>query len=513
MTTKLALLSLSDKRGIVDFAEGLVAQGYTIISTGGTQKTLAAAGVPVQSVAEITGFPEILDGRVKTLHPYIHGGILARRDLASHRQQLAEHQISTIDLVAVNLYPFAATIAKDDVTLEQAIENIDIGGPTMVRAAAKNYKHVTVVVNPDRYADILAELQANGTVSEAMRYQLAVEAFSHTAEYDALISGWLYQHVAEAARFAPTLVLPFSKVQDLRYGENPRQQAAFYRETQAAVGTVAGAKQLHGKELSFNNLNDLNAAWEMVQEFDEPAAVAVKHANPCGIAVAADLFTAYERAYEADPVSIFGGIVALNRTVDVQTAKKMNEIFLEVVIAPDYEAEALTILTGKKDLRILQSPLPEVRAELDVKKVSGGLLIQALDQEAISSAAWHTVTETKPTPQQIADMVFGMKVVKHVKSNAIVLVKNGQTIGIGAGQMNRVGAARIAIEQAGAKAEGSVLASDAFFPFADTVEEAVQAGVKAIVQPGGSLKDQDSIDACNLHGLTMMLTSVRYFKH
>ncbi|HZK25603.1 MAG TPA: bifunctional phosphoribosylaminoimidazolecarboxamide formyltransferase/IMP cyclohydrolase [Oscillospiraceae bacterium] len=513
MTTKLALLSVSDKTGIVGFARGLAAQGYTIISTGGTQKTLADAGVPVQSVAEITGFPEILDGRVKTLHPYIHGGILARRDLASHQQQLAEHQIKTIDLVAVNLYPFAATIAKKDVTLAQAIENIDIGGPTMVRSAAKNYKYVTVAVNPARYADILTELQANGTVSEAMRYQLAVEAFSHTAEYDALISDWLYQQLEEAPRFAPTMVLPFSKVQDLRYGENPSQQAAFYREPQAAVGTVASAQQLHGKELSFNNLNDLNAAWEMVQEFDEPAAVAVKHANPCGIAVAADLFTAYVCAYEADSVSIFGGIVALNRTVDAQTAKKMSEIFLEVIIAPDYEDEALTILTSKKNVRILRAPLPAARAAIDVKKVSGGLLIQTLDQKVISPATWQTVTKAEPTPQQIADMVFGMKVVKHVKSNAIVLVKNGQTVGIGAGQMNRVGAARIAIEQAGAKADGSVLASDAFFPFADTVEAAVQAGVTAIIQPGGSQNDQDSIDRCNEQGLAMMLTGVRYFKH
>ena len=513
MTTKLALLSVSDKTGIVDFARGLAAHGYTIVSTGGTQKTLAAAGVPVQSVTEITGFPEILDGRVKTLHPHIHGGILARRDLASHRQQLAEHRISAIDLVAVNLYPFAATIAKADVTLEQAIENVDIGGPTMVRSAAKNYKHVTVVVNSARYADILTELQTKGAVSEAMRYQLAVEAFCHTAEYDALISGWLYQQSAEAPRFAPTLVLPFTKVQDLRYGENPRQQAAFYREPQAAAGTIAYAEQLQGKELSFNNLNDLNAAWEMVQEFEEPAAVAVKHANPCGIAVGQDIYTAYERAYEADPVSIFGGIVALNRTVDARTAKKMQEIFLEVIIAPDYAEEALAILAGKKDLRLLRSPLPETRAGIDVKKVSGGLLVQTLDQEMITPAAWQTVTEAAPTAQQLADMVFGMKVVKHVKSNAIVLVKNGQTIGVGAGQMNRVGAARIAIEQAGAKAAGSVLASDAFFPFADTVEAAAQAGVKAIVQPGGSLKDQDSIAACNKHGLVMMFTGVRYFKH
>ncbi|NLZ92533.1 MAG: bifunctional phosphoribosylaminoimidazolecarboxamide formyltransferase/IMP cyclohydrolase [Firmicutes bacterium] len=513
MITKYALLSVSDKTGIVDFATGLVEQGFTIVSTGGTQKTLAAAGVPVRSVSEITGFPEILDGRVKTLHPFVHGGILARRDLASHRQQLLEHEIMPIDLVAVNLYPFAATIAKKDVTMDLAIENIDIGGPTMVRSAAKNYKHVTVVVNPARYESVLMEMKTKGELSEATRYQLAVEAFSHTAEYDALISQWLYQQMANAPRFAPTMVLPYTKVQDLRYGENPRQVAAFYCEPQAGAGAVASARQLHGKALSFNNLNDLNAAWEMVQEFSEPAAVAVKHANPCGIAVAADLFTAYKRAYEADPVSIFGGIVALNRKVDLATAQKMSEILLEVIIAPAYEEEALAILTRKKDVRILLSPLPEKRAEVDVKKVSGGLLIQTLDQTPISSTAWKTVTDVQPTAQQVADMVFGMKVVKHVKSNAIILVKNGQTIGIGAGQMNRVGAARIAIEQAGEKACGSVLASDAFFPFQDTVEVAVEAGVTAIVQPGGSVKDQDSIEVCNEKGLAMMFTGVRYFRH
>jgi phosphoribosylaminoimidazolecarboxamide formyltransferase/IMP cyclohydrolase len=513
MTTKLALLSVSDKTGIVDFAQGLVKQGFTIISTGGTQKMLAEAGVPVQSVAEITGFPEILDGRVKTLHPLVHGGILARRDLVSHRQQMLEHKISPIDLVAVNLYPFAATVAQKDVTLDLAIENIDIGGPTMVRSAAKNYKHVTVVVNPARYESVIAEMQANGEISESTRYRLAVEAFSHTAEYDAMISQWLYQQESGMPRFAPTMVLPFTKVQDLRYGENPSQKAAFYREPQAGAGTVASACQLHGKALSFNNLNDLNAAWEMVQEFTGPAAVAVKHANPCGIAVAADLFTAYQRAYEADPVSIFGGIVALNRKVDLHTAQKMSEIFLEVIIAPDYEEEALAVLTCKKDIRLLQAELPEKRADIDVKKVSGGLLVQTLDQSPITAEDWKIVTAAQPTAQQVADMLFGMKVVKHVKSNAIVLVKNGQTIGIGAGQMNRVGAARIAIEQAGEKARGSVLASDAFFPFRDTVDAAAEAGVAAIVQPGGSVKDDESIAACNEKGIAMMFTGVRYFRH
>lgn len=513
MATKLALLSVSDKTGLVDFAKGLVEQGFTIISTGGTKKSLADAGVPVKSVADITGFPEILDGRVKTLHPKIHGGILARRDLDTHVQQMEEHGIGSIELVAVNLYPFAQTVAKPDVTLELAIENIDIGGPTMVRSAAKNFKHVAIVVNPARYAAVLEEMGTQGSLSETTRFALAVEAFTHTAEYDAMISGWLYKKVENAPLFAETLVLPYTKVQDLRYGENPQQKAAFYREANAAAGTVADAKQFHGKELSFNNINDLNAAWEIVQEFNEPAAVAVKHANPCGVAISNNIYTAYELAFEADPVSIFGGIVAVNRKLDAKTAQKMSEIFLEVIIAPEYEEEALAILTQKKDVRVLQAQLPQKREKFDIKKVSGGLLVQELDNETIHPAGWGAVTNNKPSLRQIEDMVFGMKVVKHVKSNAIVLVKNGQTIGIGAGQMNRVGAAKIAIEQAGAKAEGSILASDAFFPFRDTVDVAAKAGVKAIVQPGGSLKDQESTQACNEFGLAMMMTGTRYFKH
>lgn len=513
MTTKLALLSVSDKTGLVDFAKGLVEQGFTIISTGGTKKALADAGVPVKSVSDITGFPEILDGRVKTLHPKVHGGILARRDLDEHVRQMEEHGIGSIDLVAVNLYPFAQTVAKPDVTLELAIENIDIGGPTMVRSAAKNFKHVAIVVNPARYATVLEELKKEGAISEATRFALAVEAFTHTAEYDAMISGWLYKKVEDAPLFAETLVLPYTKVQDLRYGENPQQKAAFYREPNAAAGTVASARQLQGKELSFNNINDLNAAWELVQEFTEPAAVAVKHANPCGVAVATSIYTAYERAYDADPVSIFGGIVAVNRTLDAKTAEKMSEIFLEVIIAPEYEEEALAVLAKKKDVRVLQAPLPEKREVFDVKKVSGGLLVQELDNDLVHSAGWGAVTNAKPTLQQIQDMIFGMKVVKHVKSNAIVLVKDGQTIGIGAGQMNRVGAAKIAVEQAGDKAQGSVLASDAFFPFRDTVDVAHKAGVKGIVQPGGSLKDQESTQACNEYGIAMMMTGTRFFKH
>jgi len=512
MTTKLALLSVSDKTGIVEFAQGLIALGFTIISTGGTKKVLEQAQIPVESVSALTGFPEILDGRVKTLHPKIHGGILARRDLAEHLKQMQEHEIPAIDLVAVNLYPFAQTVAKSDVTLEEAIENIDIGGPTMVRAAAKNFAHVAVVVNPERYEGILLEMQERGHLSEETRFTLAVEAFKHTAEYDAVISQWLWQKTA-AGTFPEKLILPFTKVQELRYGENPQQKAAFYQEAQAAPGSIACARQLHGRELSFNNLNDVNAAWEIVQEFNEPAAVAVKHTNPCGVATGKDLFTAYTRAYEADPISIFGGIVAVNREVDQETAEKMSEIFLEVVIAPGFSEEALTVLTQKKNLRLLEAPLMANRDRFDLKKVSGGLLMQTLDTAKIDSAGWETVTRQKPTAEQLADMVFGMKVVKHVKSNAIVLVKDGQTIGIGAGQMNRVGAAKIALEQAGAKAMGCVMASDAFFPFRDTIDAAAAAGVKAVVHPGGSVNDEESIAACNEQGLVMVVTGTRYFKH
>ena len=513
MSKKLALLSVSDKTGLVEFAQGLVEQGFTLVSTGGTQRILTEAGLPVQSVSELTGFPEILDGRVKTLHPKIHGGLLARRELEEHHRQMEEHGILPFEMVAVNLYPFAATVAKAGVTLEEAIENIDIGGPTMVRAAAKNHRHVTVVVNPARYPEILRELAENGALSAETRFTLAVEAFNHTAHYDALIARWLAAQTEKAPQFPETLVLPYEKAAELRYGENPQQQAAFYREPQGVPGTVASAKQLHGKALSFNNLNDLNAAWELVLEFDEPAAVAVKHTNPCGVAVGDDLYTAFTRAFESDPVSIFGGIVAVNRPLDARTAEKLNEIFLEVVVAPAYSAEALAILTRKKNLRLLEIPLPETRETIDLKKVSGGLLLQTLDTSNINSEGWQTVTTNEPTSEQLADMVFGMKVVKHVKSNAIVLVKNGQTLGIGAGQMNRVGAAQIALRQAGEKASGSVLASDAFFPFRDTVDTAAAAGVAAIVQPGGSVKDEDSIAACNEQGVAMVFTGTRYFKH
>lgn len=513
MRNKLALLSVSDKTGLVEFAQGLVELGFSLISTGGTQKALQEAGVPVKSVSGITGFPEIMDGRVKTLHPRIHGGILGRRDLPQHLEEMREHGIGAIDLVAVNLYPFARTVAKPGVTLEEAIENIDIGGPSMVRSAAKNYRDVIVIVNPDRYGKVLEMLRKDGDLTREERLGLAVEAFSHTAGYDATISSWLCRQQAEAPLFPEHLVLSYTKVQELRYGENPQQKAAFYREASPAPGSVAAARKLHGKELSFNNLNDLNAAWELVQEFEEPAAVAVKHANPCGVAVGRDVYEAYLKAYDADPVSIFGGIVAFNRTVDVQTAAKMNEIFLEVIIAPGYEEEALQVLAQKKDVRVLEAPLMKTRESRDYKKVSGGLLVQETDTDEIETGGWGAVTTKRPDPGQLKDLVFAMKVVKHVKSNAIVLARDGQTVGVGAGQMSRVLAARIAIGQAGEKAKGSVLASDAFFPFRDTVDEAARAGVAAIVQPGGSLKDQDSTQACEEHGIAMMMTGRRHFKH
>ncbi|UNC91516.1 bifunctional phosphoribosylaminoimidazolecarboxamide formyltransferase/IMP cyclohydrolase [Candidatus Contubernalis alkaliaceticus] len=514
MSTKYALLSVSDKSGVVDFARSLTELGFEILSTGGTKKSLADAGVPVKSVSEVTGFPEILEGRLKTLHPKIHGGILGKRGEELHQKQMAEHDISPIDLVVVNLYPFAQTIAKEGVTLEDAIENIDIGGPTMVRSAAKNYKDVAVVVNPDRYQEIIDEIKEKGSLSQETRFQLAVEAFTHTAEYDALISSYLSGLLPGEAKFRNTLLLNYKKVQDLRYGENPQQQAVFYREVNPVPSSIAFAQQFQGKELSFNNINDTNAAWELVQEYQEPTIVAVKHANPCGVGTGAELYDAYIRAYDSDPVSIFGGIIAANTRVDKKTAEEILKIFIEVIIAPEYDPEALEALKAKKDIRVLQAKLShEEREKSDFKKVSGGLLVQELDTVLLDPADWQVVTKRKPTDSELADLVFGMKVVKHVKSNAIVLAKNLQTIGVGAGQMNRVGAARIAIEQAGEKAKGSALASDAFFPFPDTVEEAAKAGVTALIQPGGSLKDKDAIETADSFGMTMLFTGRRYFKH
>lgn len=511
-----ALISVSDKTGIVGLAKELAAIGVEIISTGGTAALLQKEGVAVRPVAEVTGFPEILGGRVKTLQPAIHGGILAVRGEQEHMRQLAEHGITPIDLVVVNLYPFKQTISRPEVSMAEAIENIDIGGPTMIRAAAKNFGDVAVVVNPSRYGRIIEELRTGGRVSDELRFELAVEAFQHTAAYDALISRYLWERKPVRENFPRTLTLTYEKVQDLHYGENPHQRAAFYREPFVPAACIAGAQQLHGREMSFNNVNDTNAALELVKEFTGPAVVAVKHANPCGVGIGATTAEAYRKAYEADPVSIFGGIIASNRPVDGETAAEIAKIFAEVVIAPAFTAEALELLTKKKNLRLLQTGDMDAggsRTRDDLKRVSGGLLIQDADTADLDLAALQVVTERAPTAQEMSDLLFAWKVVKHTKSNAIVLARDGMTVGVGAGQMNRVGAARIATGQAGEKAKGSVLASDAFFPFPDTVEEAVKAGVTAIIQPGGSIKDRDSIEAANAHGIAMVFTGMRHFKH
>ncbi|WP_078665660.1 MULTISPECIES: bifunctional phosphoribosylaminoimidazolecarboxamide formyltransferase/IMP cyclohydrolase [Carboxydocella] len=511
---KRALISVSDKTGVTELARGLVELGWELVSTGGTYKTIKEAGIPVTYVSEITGFPEILDGRVKTLHPKIHGGILARRT-PEHLAQLAEQGIGTIDLVAVNLYPFRQTISKPGVTLEEAIENIDIGGPAMVRAAAKNHESVVIVVNPQRYSQVLNYLREEGEVPLVMRRQLAAEAYCHTAQYDAMISQYLFGQTGERpGLLTEDLILAGNKVQTLRYGENPQQQAAFYRLPGYAASGVAGAEQLQGKELSFNNLLDTQAAWNLVQEFTQPAAVIVKHNNPCGAAIAEDIATAYRKALQADPVSAFGGIVALNREVDGETARELTEIFLEVIAAPAFSEEAKTILAAKSNLRLLVMPAGNATVfPYDLRVVGSGLLVQEADTREITAADLRVVSQKQPTPEQIEEMLFAWRVVKHVKSNAIVVTKGGVTLGVGAGQMNRVGSARIALEQAGEKAAGAVLASDAFFPFPDTVELAARAGISAIIQTGGALRDEEVIAAADRLGLVMVLTGVRHFKH
>lgn len=536
-----ALLSVSDKNGIVEFAKGLEALGVEIISTGGTHKKLEEAGVKVTGISDVTGFPECLDGRVKTLHPAVHGGLLARRDMPSHMQQLEELGIQPIDIVAINLYPFKATIMKPDVTLADAIENIDIGGPTMLRSSAKNHKDVTVVCDPADY-DMVLEMLKNGGTDYDTRYRLALKVFQHTAAYDAMISDYLRKEIGAPLPDNPTFT--FEKVQELRYGENPHQHASYYQEIKPWDGSLVKAQQLHGKELSFNNINDTNGALETLKEFkDKPAVVAVKHANPCGVAVGDDLFTAYKKAHDCDPVSIFGGIVACNRPVDKATAEEMNKIFIEIVIAPDFEQDALDILTQKKNIRLLK--LPDILADapedaIDIKKVSGGLLIQGLDTElfdvenaskpdqpATDSAAAGTsafgklvadgklmvVTDREPTENELKDMEMAMKVVKHTKSNGIVFVKDQMTIAIGPGQTNRIWACENGIKRCLFDMKGAVMASDAFFPFNDCVEAAADAGVTAIIQPGGSIRDQESIDMANDKGIAMVFSGMRHFKH
>lgn len=511
---KRAIISVSNKTGVVELARELVALDYEIVSTGGTFKAITQAGIPATYVTEITGFPEILEGRVKTLHPHVHGGILAKRT-PEHLAQLKDLGIIPIDLVVVNLYPFKQTIAKENVTLEEAIENIDIGGPTMVRAAAKNYLAVAIVVNPDRYQDVINELKSTGEVSAALRLSLAAEAFAHTADYDTYIAEYLAQVMDNSDQFPMNLALRGEKIQDLRYGENPHQKAVFYREAGVKGAGVGTARQIHGKELSFNNIIDLNAALELVREFDSPAAVIIKHTNPCGTALGETLTEAYTRAFDADPVSAFGGIVGLNQTVDKDTAEKMTKTFLEAVIAPSFSPEALEVLTKKANIRLLETgDLTKAEgSKYDVKKVNGGILLQDVDAGRVSESDLKVVTKRKPTPEEVAELLFSWKVVKHVKSNAIVVSKDRQTIGVGAGQMNRVGSANIAFAQAGEKCVGAVLASDAFFPFRDTIDQAAKAGITAIIQPGGSLRDEESIKAADEHNIAMVFTGMRHFKH
>lgn len=515
MAIKRALVSVSDKTGIVEFCRGLAELGVEVISTGGTKNLLAKEGVPVIGISDVTGFPEILDGRVKTLHPAVHSGLLAIRDSEEHQKQMKELGLDYIDLVVVNLYPFQETIAKPGVAYEDAIENIDIGGPTMLRSAAKNHAFVSVVVDAADYGKVLEEIKADGDTTLNTRKALAAKVFRHTASYDALISDYLSQ--VNGDPLPERYTVTYEKIQDLRYGENPHQKAAFYRKPLAAQDTLSNAKQLHGKELSYNNINDANAALQIVKEFTEPAVVAVKHMNPCGVGVGASVLEAFEKAYAADPVSIFGGIVAANRIVDEDTANLLKDIFLEIVIAPGFTQEALAVLTKKKNIRLLE--MGNLQAGVDrqsqfvVTSIDGGMIVQENDIHSIQAEDLKVVTDRQPTEEELKQLLFGWKIVKHVKSNAILLAKNNMTIGVGAGQMNRVGAAKIAIEQAGAEAKGSVMASDAFFPMSDTVEAAAKAGITAIIQPGGSIKDEESIAMANQHGIAMVFTGVRHFKH
>jgi phosphoribosylaminoimidazolecarboxamide formyltransferase/IMP cyclohydrolase len=512
MTIKRALVSVSNKEGLVPFVQKLAELGVEIISTGGTSKLLEENGINVIGISEVTNFPEMMDGRVKTLHPMIHGGLLGVRDNEDHVSTMEAHGIKPIDLVVVNLYPFKETIQKPDVAYEEAIENIDIGGPSMLRSAAKNHKFVTVVVDPTDYEVVLNELSSSKEVSFETKSRLAAKVFRHTAGYDALIAEYLTKQVGEEN--PESLTVTFEKKQDLRYGENPHQKAAFYQKPIAVQGTISSAKQLHGKELSYNNINDADAALTIVKEFKDPAVVAVKHMNPCGVGIGETISSAFDKAYEADPVSIFGGIVAANREIDGETAMKLKEIFLEIIIAPSFTEEAKEVLTSKKNLRLLTVELNVNKVvENRLTTVSGGVLVQENDHLSFGDATITVPTKREPTEKEWEDLKLAWQVVKHVKSNAIVLAKDNMTIGIGAGQMNRVGAANIALEQAGEKATGSALGSDAFFPMDDTVEAAAKAGVTAIIQPGGSIRDEDSIKKADEYGITMIFTGIRHFKH
>ena len=526
-----ALISVSDKTGIVELAQQLHALGVGLISTGGTAKLLADQGLPVTEVAEVTGFPEMLDGRVKTLHPKVHGGLLARRDTPEHMAALTAHGIDTIDLLIVNLYPFEATVAKPGCTLADAIENIDIGGPAMVRSAAKNWKDVGVVTDASQYACVIDELKAHGKLSDPLRFALSVAAFNRISQYDGAISNYLSSvkfeaeklsetYMPERAQFSGQFNEQYVKVQDLRYGENSHQQAAWYRDLAPVAGSLATGVQLQGKELSYNNIADADAAWECVKSFEATACVIVKHANPCGVAVGASALEAYSKAFQTDPTSAFGGIIAFNRPVDKAAAEAVSQQFVEVLMAPDFSGEALTVFKGKANVRLMKIALPanygQVRNALETKRVGSGLLLQSADNHELAMADMQIVTIKQPTPAELNDLLFAWKVAKFVKSNAIVFCKNGMTMGVGAGQMSRLDSARIAsikAEAAKLSLQNTVVASDAFFPFRDGLDVVVDAGATCVAQPGGSMRDQEVIDAANERGVAMVFTGVRHFRH
>jgi len=519
---KQALISVSDKTGVLEFARALVAMNVKLLSTGGTAKLLAEHGLAVTEVADYTGFPEMLDGRVKTLHPKVHGGILARRDFPAHMDALKQHDIPTIDMVVVNLYPFQQTVAKEQCALEDAIENIDIGGPAMLRSSAKNHKDVVVICDPADYQRVLAEMQANtGEVSFETRFDLAIKVFAHTAQYDGAITNYLSslgsdrQHQSRAT-YPATLNLQFVKLQDMRYGENPHQSAAFYRDVNNVEGALANYRQHQGKELSYNNIADADAAWECVKTLDAPACVIVKHANPCGVAVGADAHEAYSKAFKTDPTSAFGGIIAFNCALDGKAAEAVAQQFVEVLIAPAFSDAARKVFESKQNVRLLEIPLGYAANPFDLKRVGGGLLLQSADANNLQANELTIVTRKQPTPAQLHDMMFAWRVAKFVKSNAIVFCGAGMTLGVGAGQMSRIDSARIAsikAQNAGLSLAGSVVASDAFFPFRDGLDVVVAAGANCVIQPGGSMRDQEVIDAADEQGVVMAYTGIRHFRH
>ena len=519
ITIRRALISVSDKNGLIPFAQMLSGMGVVILSTGGTAKALAEANIPVTEVSDYTGFPEMLDGRVKTLHPRIHGGLLARRDSPDHMEAIRSASIDPIDLVVVNLYPFEKTVARENCPLEDAIENIDIGGPSMLRAAAKNHQGVAVVVDPADYAAIAEELKAgNGALGPTRRFELAKKVFTHTAAYDAAISNYLTGLDAEGKRheWPDRLTLQFEKAQEMRYGENPHQSAAFYRDANPFAGAISRYRQIHGKELSYNNIADSDAAWECVKTFDTPACVIVKHANPCGVAIGATPLAAYQAALSCDPTSAFGGIVAFNRELDEAAAEALSKLFVEVALAPAISAAARKIMSAKANVRLLEIPDGRGSSAYDLKRVGGGLLVQTPDTRNLAASELRVVTKLAPTPAQLEDLLFAWRVAKFVKSNAIVFCGAGRTLGVGAGQMSRVDSARIAsikAQNAGSSLEGSVVASDAFFPFRDGVEVVAKAGARAIIQPGGSMRDSEVIGAADELGVAMVFTGIRHFRH